>query len=122
MVTGEDVRTMVSSAEHDPQLMRSLKNLLNPDYRLDKYYDFDVAIESEYPGLVKLWGIDLHCYKLYTKYAKELNTTPGEQLVLRTLADAHKFSIRKDMRDISDILHGEYDDFSGLEGQYENPD
>lgn len=41
---------------------------------------------------------------------------PGKQVVLRTLADAHKFSIRRDMRDISDILHGEYDDFFGLEG------
>lgn len=116
MVTVDDVREMVSGAEHDPELMKSLKNLLNPDYWLDKYYDFDVAIESEYPSLVKLWDIDLHCYKLYTQYAKELTALPGKQVMLQTMADAHKFSIRKDMRDISDILHGEYDDFFGLEG------
>lgn len=116
MITVDDVRDMVSGAESDPELMKSLKNLLNPDYWLDKYYDFDVAIESEYPGLVKLWSIDLHCYKLYSQYAKELSATPGKQVMLQTMADAHKFSIRKDMRDISDILHGEYYDFFGLEG------
>lgn len=116
MVTVDDVRKMVSDAERDPELMKSLKNLLNPDYWLDKYYDFSVAIEAEYPGLVKLWEIDLHCYKLYTQYAEGLTALPGKQVVFQTLADAHKFSIRKDMRDISDILHGDCDDFFGLEG------
>lgn len=116
MATVEDVRKMVLAAESDAALMKSLKNLLNPDYWLEKYYDFDVAIESEYPGLVKLWGVDLHCYKLYIRYAKELAAFPGKQVMFQALADAHKFSIRKDMTDISDILHGEYDDFFGLEG------
>lgn len=116
MVEVNDVRAMVSEAEHNPELMKSLKNLLNPDYWLDKYYDFDVAIESEYPGLVKLWSIDLHCYKLYTRSAKELTGFPGKQVIFQSLADAHKSSIRKDMVEISDILHGDYDDFFGLEG------
>lgn len=116
MIRVEDVRGMVSGAERDPVLMKSLKNLLNPDYWLDKYYDFDVAVETEYPGLAKLWDIDLHCYKLYTQYTKELTDLPGKQAIFQTLAEAHKFSIKKDMRDISDILHNEYEDFFGLEG------
>lgn len=116
MVTVDDVRKMVWDAEDDAILMRSLKNLVNPDYWIDKYYDFDVAVETEYPGLVKLWGIDLHCFKLYTRSAAELKAFPGKQLIFQTLADAHKFSIRKDMEDISEILHMEYEDFFGLEG------
>lgn len=116
MVTIDDVRKMVEAAESDAVLMKSLKNLVNPDYWLNKYYDFDIAIESEYPGLVKLWGIDLHCFKLYNRYVEEMKEYPGKQVIFQTLADAHKFAIRKDMETISEVLHMDYDDFFGLEG------
>lgn len=115
MVTVEDVRKMVAAAEEDPLLMKSLKNLNISDYWVDKYHDFETMLNSEYPALVKLWDIDLHCLRLYSRMAGEMIYFEGKVEMFRTLAEAHKDSILKDMSDISEILHMEYGDFFGLE-------
>lgn len=114
MVTVDDVRKMVEAANHDPILMKTLKNLNISDYWVNKYHDFETMLNSEYPALVKLWDIDLHCLRLYSRMAEEVVCFEGKAEMFKTLAAAHKDSILKDMAEISDILHDDYDDFFGM--------
>jgi|AGFT01.1.fsa_nt_gi hypothetical protein len=115
MVTTQDVKNMVLFAEGNPEMMKTLKNLNIFDYWVNKYRDFEEMLNCEYPALVKLWDIDLHCLRLYTRMEKEMEFYPGKAVMFKTLAEAHKGSILKDMETISEVLHMEYDDFFGLE-------
>lgn len=116
MITVEDVRAMVEGAEKDPILMKTLKNLNMSTYWLDKYYDFETMLNSEYPALVELWDLDLHCYSLYRKEDQRLSAKglEGKAQVFQMLASVHRTAILNDMAEISTILHDDYDDFFGL--------
>lgn len=117
MVTIDDVKAMVDAAETDPVMMKSLKNLNISDYWVNKYYDFEVMLNAEYPALVKLWDLDLYCYTLYRKEDQRLSSKglEGKAQIFQMLANVHRTAILDDMAEISNILHDDYDDFFGLE-------